>query len=197
MLCNNAVRKRSPASPRYCNAHEPMFTAHPSESLLSSPQTAPFYTDVVFPSRAFRLSVKHAWICRQIGYAGLYVIFLVSPQRLTESVREEQARAQAITTFPSKWHGMDFYPFYSSPSSPVVRSFHPIFSSLRGSSISSILLCARRPSIYFLTHARSLRFLAQRIMSWRIWEVSRDGFTWLGEWVVPVCATRRVGSGGC
>lgn len=41
MLCNNALRKQSPASPRYRNAHEPIFTAHPSESLLSSPQTAP------------------------------------------------------------------------------------------------------------------------------------------------------------
>lgn len=43
---NNAVRKRSPTSPRYRDAHEPIFTAHPSESLLSSPQTVPRSTSI-------------------------------------------------------------------------------------------------------------------------------------------------------
>jgi len=198
MFCNNAVRKRSPASPRYRNAHEPIFTAHPSESLLSSPQTAPFYIDIVFPSRAFRLSAKYARICRQIGYAGLYVIFLVSPQRLTESVREEQARARAITTFPSKWHRMDFYPFYSSPSSPVVRYLHPIFSSLRGSSISSILLCARRP-LYLFLDTCSIPSMSRTKDNVVANSRSNERWLYVARWVgcLRVRDMYRVGSGGC
>lgn len=123
----------------------------------------------------------------------------MSPQRLTESVREEQARAQAITMFLSKWHRMDFYLFHSSSIIPrcsisppdfllVTRLFYLLYPIVR----------SHRPLYLFLDTCSipSMSHTKDNVMA-----NSRSNERWLYvvRWMgcPRVRDTYKIGSGGC